>query len=497
MIKWGISANSHDAALAVFVDDELVFASHSERFSGIKNDQDLCHGIVNYARDNWGKPDRVYWYEQPVLKSVRQLFAGQGWKFKENNISKYLERWNIRAPITYTNHHLSHAAAGYFTSPYSDACVIVLDGIGEYNTLTIWKGVGKKLTRLHAMDFPDSVGLWYSAMTQRIGLKPLEDEYILMGMAAYGDPDRLFNDILNDFFWIDAPATEWDSFGTILESRKNLHRGCLDWRPDLTDKDVFDIAAGTQAVYEFVLELVLRSAKQLCNSNNLVLMGGCALNCSANRLLGRYFDNVWIMPNPGDAGSSLGSVLAHTKKRLAFSTAYLGYDMGENEKNENIVEYILEHKICGLARNKAEFGPRALGNRSLIADPRGPDIKDQVNEIKHRQKFRPFAPVILEELVHDYFIMPTGWNSSRYMQVVGTLRNPDLFPAVVHADGTSRVQTVPNDGSSFRKLLELWYAKTGCPMLLNTSLNIKGQPMVNDHNDAVAFEQKYGVKVFN
>ena len=331
MIKWGISANSHDAALAVFVDDELVFASHSERFSGKKNDRDLCDGLVEYAR-RWGEPDRVYWYERPVLKSFRQLFAGQGWKFKENNISKYLEQWNIRAPITYTSHHLSHAAAGYFTSPYSDACVVVLDAIGEYNTLTIWHAEGNKLSRRYSMDFPNSVGLWYSAMTQRCHLKPLEDEYILMGMAAYGNPDRLFSDILNDFFWIDRPVTEWDSMGLILESRKNLHRGCMDWRPDLIVNDTFDIAAGTQAVYEFILEVILRSAKAYSGSKNLVFMGGCALNCSGNRLLGRYYDNIWIMPNPGDAGSSLGSVLAHTKKRLAFSTAYLGYDMGQKRK---------------------------------------------------------------------------------------------------------------------------------------------------------------------
>ena len=495
MIKWGISANSHDAAIAVFVDDELVFASHSERFSGIKNDKNLCQELVDYARQ-WGEPDRIYWYENPYLKTVRQLFAGQGWKWKENNIRKYLERWNIRAPITYTSHHRSHAAAGYFTSPYSDACVVVLDAIGEYNTLTIWQAKGNKLKRLYSMDFPDSVGLWYSAMTQRCHLKPLEDEYILMGMAAYGDPNRLFNDILGDFFWIDSPVTEWDSFGLIMQSRKNLHRGCMDWRPDLIVNDTFDIAAGTQAVYEFILERILSHAVRICSSENLVFMGGCALNCSANRLLGKYYKNTWIMPNPGDAGSSIGSVLAHTKKKLMFSTAYLGYDMGKIANNEEIVDYILEHQICGLARNKAEFGPRALGNRSLIADPRGTDIKDKVNDIKQRQQFRPFAPAILEEHVHDYFDMPHGWDNSRYMQTVGTCRRPDLFPAIVHRDGTSRVQTVANDGSEFRKLLELWYAKTGCPMLLNTSLNIKGQPIVNDIEDARDFEHRYNVKVF-
>jgi carbamoyltransferase len=161
------------------------------------------------------------------------------------------------------------------------------------------------------------------------------------------------------------------------------------------------------------------------------------------------------------------------------------------------VEYIAQNKMCGVARGPAEFGPRALGNRSLLADPRGADIKDQVNAIKQRQEFRPFGPAILEELVDQYFDMPCSWNNSRYMQVVAHCRNPELYPAIVHRDGTSRVQTVPNDGSPFRQLLELWYAETGCPMLLNTSLNIKGKPMVNNQTDARNFENQYGVKVFN
>lgn len=499
MIVWGISANSHDAALSVFVDDNLVFASHSERFSGIKNDPDLCQELVDYAKNNWGEPRRIYWYERPFVKSIRQLFAGQGWKFNENNISKYLQQWNIHAPITYTSHHRSHAAAGYYTSPYSDACIIVLDAIGEFVTCSIWKAENQKLTKIFDLEYPSSVGLWYSAMTQRIGLKPLEDEYILMGMAAYGNPDRLKDEILKEFFFYDDYYTEWDSEGVLLNSTKNLHKGCIDWRPELTtEQDMFDIAAGVQAVYEFILERLLSYAKSQINSNNLVFMGGCALNCSANRLLGKYYDNIWIMPNPGDAGSSLGSVLAHTKKRLMFSTAYIGYDMGKNEKDENIVKYIQEYKICGLARGKAEFGPRALGNRSLVADPRGNEIKDRVNEIKHRQKFRPFAPAILAEHVHEYFDMPPGWDSgSPYMQVTARCKRPDDFPAIIHVDGTSRVQTVEAGAGPFRELLELWYKETGCPMLLNTSLNIKGQPMVNNHKDAEAFEKKYGVKVFN
>jgi carbamoyltransferase len=265
----------------------------------------------------------------------------------------------------------------------------------------------------------------------------------------------------------------------------------------LTVKDSFEIAAATQFTYESFLLEVLGKAQKLTNSKNLVLMGGCALNCLANRLTGRFFDKTWIMPNPGDAGSSVGAVLAHTKKHIGWNTSLLGYDMGYRNTNSEIVEYIQQNKMCGVARGPAEFGPRALGNRSLLADPRDADIKDRVNEIKQRQQFRPFAPAILEELVNDYFDLPYGWDSSRYMQTVAHCKNPDLFPAIVHKDGTSRVQTVPNDGTPFRKLLEQWYAATGCPMLLNTSLNIRGKPMVNDHADARAFERQYKIRVFN
>lgn len=484
MIRWGISANSHDAAIAVFDDDQLKFASHSERFSGKKNDRDLCDGLVQYARQ-WGEPEEIYWYENPYLKTVRQLYAGQGWKWQDNNIKKYLARWNLTAPIYYNKHHHSHAAAGYFTSSFDEACVLVIDAIGEFETMTIWKANGNKLKKVWSQSYPHSIGLFYSAMTQRIGLKPNEDEYILMGMAAYGNSAKLEQRIKQDFI------------GENFKFKKNLHRGCTDWAPDLIIKDSFEIAASVQSIYEELFYNVLMKAQQLTGSQNLVLMGGCALNCSANRLTGRFFNQTWIMPNPGDAGSAIGAVLAKKKWHIPFESALLGYDMGYHKSNQEIVDYLLENKICGIARGKAEFGPRALGNRSVIADPRGKDIKDTVNEIKQRQQFRPFAPAILEELVDDYFDMPHGWDNSRYMQVVARCRHPDLFPAIVHRDGTSRVQTVPKDGSSFRELLELWYERTGCPMLLNTSLNIKGQPMVNDHADAEAFEWQYKIRVFN
>jgi len=495
MITWGISANSHDAALAIFCDEKLVFASHSERFSGKKNDRDLSPALVDHARKLYGEPGKVYWYENPYFKTLRQLFAGQGWKWKDNNVKQYLAQYGITCPVVYVDHHKSHAAGGYYTSGFDEAAVVVLDAIGEFATYSVWQGEGTKLRKLLSLDYPNSLGLFYSAMTQRCYLKPNEEEYILMGMAAYGNPGKLTRDILNDF--VSLPN---DDYQHAFRIKKNLHRGCQDWRPDLIVNDTFDIAAATQAVYEMAFERVLQQAASMTGSRNLVLMGGCALNCSANRLTGKYFNNTWIMPNPGDSGSAVGAVLAK-KPQWAIDpnhfTPYLGYDMGSQATNTEIVNYLKEHKICGLARGPAEFGPRALGNRSLLADPRGTDIKDRVNAIKQRQQYRPFAPAILEEHVDMYFDMPNGWNTSRYMQVVARCRHLQLYPAIIHRDGTSRVQTVPDDGSPFRRLLEEWYKETGCPMLLNTSLNIKGQPMVNNHADAEEFERLYEIRVFN
>jgi carbamoyltransferase len=191
----------------------------------------------------------------------------------------------------------------------------------------------------------------------------------------------------------------------------------------------------------------------------------------------------------------LGAAALAYGQQIHWKNAYLGYNIPGTYPVDDIVSCLLRDKIVGVASGRAEFGPRALGNRSLLADPRGTEIKDKVNEIKRRQKFRPFAPVILEEHVDNYFDMPRGFSDSRYMQCIARCRHPDLFPAIVHHDGTSRVQTVPKDGSGIRELLEKWYAETGCPMLLNTSLNIRGEPMVNDRADADRFEQLYGVQV--
>ena len=486
----GISAGFHDAAATVINDKgDILFAGHSERYSKQKHDSHISQGlleeVLTYA------PDTIAYYEQPLQKQLRQLYAGQGFNTNAWRLSQVLKMetggWFLDAKKKSYDHHLCHAAAGFQTSTFNKATVVVIDAIGEWDTVSIW-GAGyddkgyAKYKKLWSQKYPHSIGLFYSAMTKKVGLRPLDEEYILMGMAAYGRPawEDHMKHILVD--------NEWDM--TFLH---NLHTGVPE--SFLKDADQYDIAASAQAVVENLIYNIMRRAKDFAWSENLVYMGGVALNCSANRNLGDYFDNIWIMPNPGDAGSSLGASALAYGKRLNWKDAFLGKDIPGPYPYADILDSLVSDSICGVASGRAEFGPRALGNRSLLADPRGPDIKDKVNEIKRRQKFRPFAPVIMEEMAHEYFDMPRGFSTSRYMQTVATCRRPDLFPAIVHADGTSRVQTVPKDGSGIRELLERWYVLTGCPMLLNTSLNIRGEPMVNDRADADRFEKLYKVKV--
>ena len=482
MITWGITGNSHDASIAVFSPDGLEFASQSERFSGIKNDPHLNSSIVKYAKQ-WGEPDEVVWYEKPFRKTIRQIRAGQGWNLRENNIKNYLNKYGIIAPISYVSHHLSHAAGGYFTSPFADATVVVIDSIGEFETLTVWEGSKDKLKKIYSQGYPNSIGLWYSAMTQRIGLKPNEEEYILMGMAAYGDSKFYRHQIMHDFVATkELPIT----------FKENLHRGCKNWRSELNDDYNFQIAAGTQWVYEQLLDTIIKWCYDNTKSKNIVFMGGCALNCSANHILYKYFDNVWIMPSPGDSGSAIGAVLAKKKLHMEMEHAYTGYNIEGDYPVEEAISELKKTGIVGVANGRAEFGPRAFGNRSLLADPRGKNIKKRVNDIKKRQQFRPFAPVILAEHFEENF----EGHANNYMQFTSRCRYPDLYPAITHFDGTSRVQTVgPDCNSGIRRLLERWHKETGCPMLLNTSLNIKGKPIVNTKNDAKKFAEKYNIKV--
>lgn len=492
MIRWGISALAHDASLAVFDNDKLLFASHAERYSGVKNDKWLNQKIIDDAKLVGGLPWEIHFYENTWIKKTRQMYSGQ-WDIVLNkpSIKSHLSKFGInKTKIKMHSHHKSHAAAGYFTSKFDDATVVVIDSIGEWECLTVWQGQGEKLKKVYSQSYPHSVGLWYSAMTQRVHFKPNEEEYILMGMSALGNPNKYYGEMKRNFF-----NQENEGFKTKFNI--NLHRGCQGWLPEAnTIQDLCDLAASTQSLYEENFERIIGHAKNTLPSKNLVLVGGCALNCVANPLAKKYYNDVWIIPNPGDAGSSVGCVLDEIG-RIDWPGPYLGYDIEGEYPVYDVIKHLEKDKIVGVANGRAEFGPRALGHRSLLADPRGPDIKDKVNAIKKRQEFRPFAPAILEEHVAEYFDTSLMGDKSPYMQYTARCLKPDEFPAIVHVDNTSRVQTVgKNDGSpGFRSLLENWYAKTGCPMLLNTSLNIKGKPMVNDEKDAVEWTENYGITV--
>ena len=482
----GINCMNHDAAMAVVeIKDgigKILWAAHAERYSKIKNDHYLNWAIVNEAM-TYGPFNKVVYYEKPWLKKTRQLYATQwGDALSYTELPQWhLDHFNIKIDEC-VKHHDSHAAAGYFTSPFKEATILTVDAIGEWETMSISTADKIWIERKESLNFPHSVGILYSAFTQRCGLKPAEEEYILMGMAAYGKPiykDKIYRDFVKQ---------------TPFRLKQNLHRGIGDWQEGA---DVMDLAASIQSVTEECLaDLWYRASKY--GSRNLVYAGGVALNCAANKVLANLglFDNIWIIPNPGDAGSSVGCIAASEKQFIKWEHPFLGHNIEGEYPVDSLIKELKENKMVGVANGRAEFGPRALGNRSLLADPRGPDIKDLVNSIKKRQKFRPFAPAILEEDVNDYFDLPTGVKNTPYMQYTAAYTHGNDCPAILHYDRTSRVQTVrKTDNPGFHALLTEWKKQTGCPILLNTSLNIKGQPIVNDKEDGKAFTKKYGVTV--
>jgi carbamoyltransferase len=472
MIILGINETSHDSSVSLIKDGEILFAAHSERYSKQKNDWYVNDSLIKDALQ-YGIPDHIAYYEKPLLKASRLVLKGGSGEWKP--------RFKIPGiPRKSFSHHYSHAAAGYYTSSFNNAAIVVLDAIGEYNTSTIWVGEGNKIKLKYKQNYPVSFGLFYSAFTQLIGLMPNQEEYIMMGMAAYGDPDRYSSKVSKYFLRHDI-------------QKYNFHRGITDWNESITEQDKFDIAAAVQHVYELRLLEFMNMAKDLTKKNNLVFMGGCALNSSANTSLWNIFKDIWIMPNPGDAGSSLGAAAALYGKHLNWKGPYLGYNLGENYPIHKIFEALKKDKIAAVATGRAEYGPRALGNRSILADPRDPNIKDKVNLIKQREQFRPFAPVVLEEFASEWFDMDF---TSPYMQYTVKCKQPDKIPSVVHQDGTSRVQTVNKDQHpGLHMLLRKWYWDTGCPVLLNTSLNIKGQPLLNDETDIIEWEENYNTKI--
>lgn len=443
----GISEGFHNAAYAVVKDNKIEFATEVERITKQKNDKRIPDWHFDVLKERYYY-DKTIFHEHTDYKNARREMHGMA---KTEPCREY----DIRNIF----HHQSHAAAATYTAPFVPDSTVVIDAIGEFDTASIWVD-GEKVW---SKTYPWSLGLFYSAITKRIGLKPNEDEYITMGMAAYGKP------------CIDM--------GNVIH--QNHHKGIRvrKWFWHTPE----DIAASAQAHLERELLNIFAKARKY--GANVAYAGGVALNCVANSKIRDKFDNMWIFPNPGDAGSALGCILAHTKERIEFKDTYLGYDIKRSINPKFVVDNLIKRKIVGVANGKAEFGPRALGNRSLLGDVRY-DIKDTVNTIKRRQKFRPFAPAILEEYVDEYF----EGHTNEYMQYVAKAKHD--YKSVTHVDGTARVQVVKKDCASvLRPILEEYYERTGIPMLLNTSLNIKGQPMVNTEEDASRFQEMYGVRV--
>ena len=497
----GISSGFHDAGVTVIDDGCIVFASHSERYSKEKNDAFLNHEIINEALE-FGRPDQIVLHEKSWAKKLRNLYAGNWRALREISQEKWIKKFYPQLagiPIKSYWHHETHAAAGVLTSEFDECAVMVIDAIGEIDTASIWHWKNGELKKKHSVWFPSSLGLFYSAVTHHVGLKPMEDEYILMGMAAYGDvtkAKRLSRKMGREFFQYQHA---WISNADSIHMKKNLQKGIP--KGLFEDDDEFDLAMAAQDQVEKRIMSYGEYARHITKSDNLVFMGGVALNCVANsKLFSLGYNNIHIMPNPGDCGSSLGAAALHwyneTGNKVDWTGPYLGRNIPGKYPIKKALKSLKKKELFGIANGRAEFGPRALGNRTLCADPRGPDVKDQMNVIKKRQKFRPFAPMILEEHVSDYFEMPNGITNAPYMQFVAKCKKPDEFPAIVHEDGTSRVQTVSKQQHpDLHELLTKFYKQTGCPMLLNTSLNIKGQPIVNDEADAEAFTEKYGVPV--
>ena len=460
----GFSEHFHDAGVAFVEDGNIEFATHAERYSKRKNDPFLPRELHDMIKPT----DHVTFFED---YSIRRDF---------DSLIPACKKKPVRSYDAFTQHHVSHAASGYYTRPWTskeDTVIMTIDGAGEYQTSCIYDHNFNLLSE-HVM--PKSIGYFYTYTTRHLNLRPLEDEYVVMGLAAYGKPvvGKEMCEFYHQVETKDGENIKDSTRNEIYGYLRNLFKGLSD----------SDIAASCQYFAE--IEILNRAKEARKYGSKLVYAGGCAQNVIANSAVRLLFDDMWIPPACTDAGSALGAAAYSYGKELNWNGPYLGYNIKRDIDPKQIVRHLLRHRYCGVANGRAEYGPRALGNRSLIADPRF-DVKSTVNKVKRRQKYRPFGPAILEEFADQYFEGPMN----EYMQYACNAKHP--FKSVTHVDGTARVQVVkPSCTSIFRKILEEFYEQTGVPMLLNTSLNIRGCPMVNDEKDAIMFQNTYQVRVF-
>jgi carbamoyltransferase len=566
----GISCFYHDSAACLVDDGEIVAAAQEERFTRERHDQDFPENAVRYclaeAGVSGGKVDAVAFYDKPILKFQRILetyfsVAPHGLRsfakavplwlreklWIEDTIRESLRACGIEPPeqLWFPEHHESHAASAFYPSPFPEAAVLTVDGVGEWATATIGLGEGAKLELIRQLDFPHSLGLLYSAFTYFTGFKVNSAEYKLMGLAPYGEPkyvarilehlldlkeDGSFRLDMSHFGYLDDLVMTNDSFAKLFDGPAR--------RPEspVTRREM-DIARSIQEVTEEIVLRMARHARKLTGKRNLCLAGGVALNCVANGRLLRagIFDDLWIQPAAGDAGGAIGAALAIWHNELGkprsadgqhdgMSGALLGpefsaaqireyldahrypyRELGDAEWASEVARIVANENVVGLFQGRMEFGPRALGSRSIIADPRSPKMQSVLNlKTKFRESFRPFAPSCLEEAAAEYFELD---RPSPYMMLVANLRaerqipphgdereleihqwvnrpRSDL-PAVTHVDYSARIQTVSAETNPrFHALLAAFRELTGCAVLINTSFNVRGEPIVCTPSDA-------------
>ena len=552
MYTLGISCYYHDSAAALLKDGHVIAAVEEERFSRKKFDDDFPKLAITWCLKEAGitpeQIDSVAFYDKPILKFERLLdnyiaVAPRGlnsfldvipkWLHKrlwiKTDIKKYLKGFN--GEIIFPEHHMSHAAHTFYTSPFEEAAILTVDGVGEWTTASFGIAKNNTIQLTNDIRWPHSVGLFYSAFTYFLGFQVNEGEYKLMGLSAYGKPkyyDLIINnliDVKDDgsihlnmkyFAFTHDKVMTNDKFSKLFGiPPKKKH--------DETLQIHFDIGASAQKVLEEIILKMAQHVYKKTRMKNLCFGGGVALNGVANYNLLKNgpFDNIHIPPSPGDGGSAVGCAqysyhIHHSQKKniennlsvAIWENVYVGpsytneeirkfldsnkvsYEkLDEQSLLEKTAKLISEGNIVGWYQGKMEWGPRALGNRSILADPRDAKMKDILNEkIKHRESFRPFAPSIMEEYVSDYFDIDVP---SPYMLMVTNVKQPKKIPAVTHVDGTGRLQTVSAESNPlYYNLINEFYKITGIPVLINTSMNVMGEPIVNTPEQAYAMITK-------